>query len=62
LGADVDALVEAVKRGDAAKALALLKSVDPSSRDRFGNTPLDRAAAGGHEGIVKMLLDAGASP
>jgi len=62
LGADVEALVEAIKRGDAAKALALLKSVDPSSRDRFGNTPLHWAAAYGPEELVKSLLDMRADP
>jgi len=62
LGADVEALVEAIKGGEAAKALVLLKSVDPSSRDRFGNTPLHWAAAYGPEELVKSLLDMRADP
>ncbi|MFP3402916.1 MAG: ankyrin repeat domain-containing protein [Acidilobus sp.] len=62
MGADVDALVEAVRRGDAAKALALLKSVDPSSRDGLGNTPLHWAAWGGRVDNVRALLKAGADP
>ncbi|MFP3402965.1 MAG: ankyrin repeat domain-containing protein [Acidilobus sp.] len=62
MGADVEALVEAIRRGDAAKALALLKSVDPSSRDGLGNTPLHWAAAYGPEELVKSLLDMRVDP
>jgi Ankyrin repeat. len=42
--------------------LLLQRGADPNVKDNCGLTPLDRAAAGGHEGVVRMLLEAGASP
>ena len=38
------------------------KEVNLDSRGDEGQTPLSRAAEGGHEGIVKLLLERKANP
>ena len=35
---------------------------DINIQDRGGNTPLARAAAGGHDAVVRFLLENGANP
>ena len=39
------------------KLLLDRKEVNPDSRDNYGQSPLWCAAEGGHEGVVKLLLD-----
>jgi hypothetical protein len=37
--------------------LLLDEGVDPDSKDKYGRTPLSRAAENGYEAVVKLLLD-----
>lgn len=37
----------------------LAKGADPDCRDRYRETPLHKAAEGGHSDVIKVLLDAG---
>jgi ankyrin repeat protein len=55
-------LINATKKGDAARVAELLQS-DPSlaqTRDEEGSTPLHHAAWKGHAEVAALLLDAGA--
>jgi ankyrin repeat protein len=40
--------------------LLLEKGADVESKDAVGQTPLSRAATGGHKAVVKLLLEKGA--
>ncbi|MFC0503559.1 ankyrin repeat domain-containing protein [Micromonospora costi] len=56
-------LMDAVLRGDAAAAGALLRlGADPDAADRDGTTPLYRASVHGAVDLVRLLLAAGAAP
>ncbi|KAF1968539.1 ankyrin [Bimuria novae-zelandiae CBS 107.79] len=35
-------------------------AIEPESKDKYGLTPLSRAAQNGNEAVVKLLLDKGA--
>ena len=39
------------------KILLRRSDVDPSKPDQYGRTPLSCAVLGGHEGVVKLLLE-----
>jgi hypothetical protein len=62
-GPDRDrALLEAARRGDAARTEALVREgANVNARDERGQTPLLLAAREGQAGVVKALLRAGAS-
>ncbi|MFP3265357.1 MAG: ankyrin repeat domain-containing protein, partial [Acidilobus sp.] len=62
MGSDVDALFEAIDRGDVEEVRRLLKVLGPNARDRDGTTPLHEAALNGLANVVKLLLDSGADP
>ena len=58
------ALFEACKAGQTEAALSLVRTqgADVHAQDKFGDTALHRAAAGGHvETIRALVLDLGAS-
>ena len=42
--------------------LLLEKGAELESKDKYGGTPLSRAAENGHEAVVKLLLEKGAEP
>lgn len=52
--------VNAAYTGDVKKVRALLKEVSVNTRDKYKQTALIAASAGGHYGIVELLLDKGA--
>ena len=55
------ALVDAVKQGDLEAVRVLAEAgADVASRDKFGTTPLQMAARGGHREIVRLLGQHGA--
>src|SRR5215470_17951604 len=62
-GAKPEALLAAVKRGDAAEVQALLdRGADVNARDATGNTALMLAVLYGDAGLVKRLLARKADP
>ena len=54
-------LFDAIAKGDLKKIESLLKrGVNPNIRDKDGQTPLHKAAYGGHVAVAKLLLEHGA--
>lgn len=63
LGEQAAALLNAARRGHADEVTQLLASkVDVNSATRYGVTALSLACDHGHEGVVEVLLAAGADP
>lgn len=62
-GEKEEALLTAVRKGDAAAVKSLLaQGADANAKYRYGRTVLSFAADRGNTEIVKMLLEAGADP
>jgi ankyrin repeat protein len=56
------ALLDAVRKGDEARARELLsQGANVNGRDTGGETPLIVASSSGHVGLMRLLLDEGAS-
>jgi len=57
-----DALIRASMQGDQGKVIELLNAgANPNHSDQLGSTPLHWAAQGGHDVIIPILINSGAS-